>query len=334
MAGPSRVEWMQTKIHVPVAASWWTTACSPSHRRSRSSNTVRTLLLAERPPKPAQPFVQHRVRDASESRAKPRPRSPNPSPGATATRCVVEQALGGDALRKREPDEERAFAARTRERGDDAVAPCFVERTPLRDRLLRAGQRCDRGVLQRDEDPGSGCAPAASSAVRRSPRSRGRSRAASRPCRSSSRSRRARRRPRGRPRLGEEARRRPAVEDEVAVGEVVQTIAAPVCSAKATASAKTPAGAATAPDSRGSSGRRRRLVPVARSRSRAVRPRRAAARRARRRRARRRRCSRDSRDRAAGSGRPDSRGRVRARRARSSSRARTRPRARGSSSTP
>src|SRR5918992_2605346 len=41
-AGPRRVEWRQTNIHVPLARSKWTTVCSPSQARMSSSSTPRT----------------------------------------------------------------------------------------------------------------------------------------------------------------------------------------------------------------------------------------------------------------------------------------------------
>src|SRR5437763_13030432 len=42
-AGPREVEWMQTKIHVPVGRSKRTTTSSPSHERRSSSSTPGTL---------------------------------------------------------------------------------------------------------------------------------------------------------------------------------------------------------------------------------------------------------------------------------------------------
>ena len=94
---------------------------------------------------------------ARESRARPRPRAPKPSPGASATRASWSSLSQDHPSRELEPDEERPFATR-RERGegrDDPVATRLVQGSPLGHRLLRAGQCCDRRPLQRDEDPGA-----------------------------------------------------------------------------------------------------------------------------------------------------------------------------------
>ena len=154
-------------------------------------------------------------------RAWPAPREPNPSPGASATRASSRIRSTVTPSGSRQPDEERPFRPRARDRRDDAVAPCFVERTPLLDALLRARQRRHGRLLQRDEDAGAHVVvqqlqpphdlrvaddeaePPSGHAV-------------------GLRHREQLDADLLRARLGEEARRPPPVEDEVAVGEVVQ----------------------------------------------------------------------------------------------------------------
>ena len=87
-------------------------------------------------------------------RAWPAPREPNPSPGATATRASsrIRSAVtpsGSRSQAKNVPSERAPGSAATH-----AVAPRFVDRAPLLDRVLRAEQRRDRRLLERREDPG------------------------------------------------------------------------------------------------------------------------------------------------------------------------------------
>ena len=161
-----------------------------------------TLLGRQRLPKPLEAGVERLVRDASESRARPRPREPESFARRDATRALRSSARR-TPIGELEPDEERSFATGGRERRGRAatttVATRLVQGLPLRDRLLRAGQRCDGGPLQRRRRSRRARVPAATTPAPRAPRSRPRSRAASPPCRSSSRARRARPRPRAPP---------------------------------------------------------------------------------------------------------------------------------------
>ena len=69
---------------------------------------------------------------------------------------LLEQVIAGDAVGQAEPDEERALAPRvdSGERGQRAVAPALVDRATFLDRVLRPGQRCDPRLLHRPEDAG------------------------------------------------------------------------------------------------------------------------------------------------------------------------------------
>ena len=136
---------------------------------------------------------------------------------------VLQQVLARHAVREAEPDEERALAARVEpaERGDHPVAPPLVERAPLLDRLLRPGQRRDARLLHGHEHAGEDVVLEILD-----PRDELRvpDREAEPPARHPVRLRHGEQLEPDLARavLREEAGRPAAVEDEVAVGEVVQ----------------------------------------------------------------------------------------------------------------
>ena len=154
--GPSRVEWMQTNIHAPSPRR----AGRRRARRPTAAAGPRTRLrlysAANARRSRASPSSSASSCVASERRAKPRPLLAESLTGRDGDAVLVQQPLEREPVREREPDEERALAARARDRGEHAVAPPLVERAPLLDRLLRPRQRRDRGPLQRHEDPRAG----------------------------------------------------------------------------------------------------------------------------------------------------------------------------------
>ena len=152
-------------------------------------------------------------------------------PGADARRTTHQ---GAGARRRRFPRNGRE----RREGRDDPVATSLVQGPTLGDRLLRSGQRCDRGTLEGDEDPGAHVL-----LQPRHPRHEllVSEHEAEPPARHAValREREELDPDLARARLGKKASRRAPVEDEIAVGEVVQD-GPSVQSASATASPKTP----------------------------------------------------------------------------------------------
>ena len=231
MAGPGRVEWMQTNIQAPVASSCRTTTCSPSHRRSRSSNTSRLYSDAN--------ARRSRAIPSSRALSGVRParggRSPGPSKPETLawserrrdTRSAARSNVtpsGERGTRRRTCPRRRPFgrvAARTPLFSVAAPlvgAPAAPRPSPAARSALQSQPRCSgdedtltarRGpaatIDPRDElrVPDHEAEPPARHAVR------------------SSTSRTARRRPRVPLASRGSCRGPPAVEDEVAVGEVV-----------------------------------------------------------------------------------------------------------------
>ena len=160
---------------------------------------------------------------ASESRAWPRPRSPKPSPGASATRASSQQpfrrpARRAAAARRRTCRHSAAparAARRRRGRGAPRTAPAARRPSPA------ARQRGDRRPLERDEDPGADVLlqPGHARDQLGVPEHE-----AEPPARHPVALREREELDADLPRAGlrQEARRRAAVEDEIAVREVVQ----------------------------------------------------------------------------------------------------------------
>ena len=116
-----------------------------------------TRLVADRDresrahPAPRAPSVSSVDREREP--AQPAPREPKPSPGATASRNSVKQPLGREPVRQLPPEVEGALALEVGEHLAHAVAAALVGGDALGDRVLRPGQRRDPGVLDRREDP-------------------------------------------------------------------------------------------------------------------------------------------------------------------------------------
>ena len=140
IAGPSRVEWMQTIIQAPLAASWRTTTCSPSHRRAAPRTRARLYSPRSACAKPLEPRVERLVGDGEREPGVTGAARAEALAGRERDAVLVEQPLDREAVGQAQPDEERALAAglERAERRDDAVAARLVERAPLGDRLLRA----------------------------------------------------------------------------------------------------------------------------------------------------------------------------------------------------
>ena len=134
-----------------------------------------------------------------------------------------EQLVGGHARRQAKPEEERSLATglERAERLDDAIASRLVQRPPRGDRLLRASQRGDRGALERHENA---CADVLLQPRHAGDQLRVPEHEAEPPAGHAEALREGEELDAdlARARLREEAPRAAAVEDEVAVGEVVQ----------------------------------------------------------------------------------------------------------------
>ena len=246
---PSRgrgwVEWMQTSIQSAgrrvIAGDGVLAVPAPQQLLEHDS----TLLAGERLPKPLEPGVERLVRDGegepctADARAPRtlRPARARPAPPAAGARRTTRPGAGA----RRRTFLRNGARARggPRRRGRDAprTAPSARPPSPAGRSALRSRPAAARRRSRRAR------APAATSPARRAPRSRARIRAASPPCRSSSRARRARPRPRARrARRESSAARRPS-KTRSPYAKSCRTVPS-VQSARATASAKTPSGAA------------------------------------------------------------------------------------------
>ena len=184
MAGPRRVEWMQTNIHAPVASSCRTTTCSPSHRRSRSSNTSSTLTRprtrgeAWRSPR----RVRRRVSQARGGRTRgPASRTPRPARRRRDARsAAVRTSLPpGAGTRRRtfprsaRPESRPAHGLAAARRARGAPRPSPAARSALRSRRAAAERRSpsarapdqvqashDLGVADHEAEPPAGHAVA------------------------------------------------------------------------------------------------------------------------------------------------------------------------------